>query len=865
MLQHHPLPASLTPPSDESVRDPVCGMTIPSHDAAGKWTHLGQLWHFCSHHCLTRFQENPDRFVPASTHGQAEHSNASAATSGSSLSLQSALKQLDPPRRSCCGGTHNCCEVAITPRSATAAWDCPMCPEVGSDHPGDCPECGMALERNPTVPLASATTTVWTCPMHPEVQQDQPGDCPICGMSLESVTTTVSAPVTDEITDLNRRFRFGTALTLPVVFLAMGHLIPLSAVQSLSDSTLSRWAQLALTTPGVFLAGWPLLRRGWRSILSGHLNMFTLISIGVGAAWTFSAAALLMPGLFPHSLSHEGHVPVYFEASAVIIVLVLLGQILELRARNQTGDAINALLSLAPPVARRITSDADVLIPVDQVVIGDRLRVVPGEKIPVDGQILGGRSTIDESMLTGESLPVEKSTGDQVSAGTVNGAGSFVMQAERVGRDTLLGQIVHMVAEAQRSRAHVQRLADTVAGYFVPVVLAISLLTLGAWIFLGGEQGWNHGIVNAVAVLIIACPCALGLATPMSVMVGVGRGAQAGILFRNAESLERLESVDTLLVDKTGTLTEGRPKLTDVIPADGTHSQTLLRLAASLEQSSEHPLASAIVAAARHGNIPLSPVREFQAVPGGGVMGHIDDQRILIGKPDFLRTENIVASDVLQGQASHLQRQGKSVVWVAADGRMIGLLAVSDPVRETTVDAVRELKELGLTIVMLTGDNHRTAEVVATATGIENFEAEVSPSGKASVVQGLRARGKRVAMAGDGINDAPALADADVGIAMGSGTDVAMQSSGVTLVKGDLRGIARAIRLSRLTMQNIRQNLFFAFLYNAVGIPVAAGLLYPMFGLLLSPMLAGLAMSLSSVSVIVNSLRLRSVQLSPDN
>jgi Cu+-exporting ATPase len=589
--------------------------------------------------------------------------------------------------------------------------------------------------------------------------------------------------------------------------------------------------------------------------------MFTLITIGVGAAFLLSTVAMLMPGLFPPTMQHMGKVPIYFESAAVIIVLVLLGQVLELRARSRTGSAIKALLNLAPPTARQVATGGDHEVPLDQVKVGDWLRVVPGDKVPVDGVIVEGHSSVEESMVTGEPLPIEKAVGDKVTGGTVNGPGGFVMRAERVGSDTLLGQIVHMVADAQRSRAPIQGLADKVAGFFVPVVLAASVLTFALWMWLGPEPRLSHAIVNAVAVLIIACPCALGLATPMSIMVGVGRGAQEGVLVKNAEALERLEKVTTLVVDKTGTLTEGKPKLIDVLPSGGFDAKEFLRLAASLEQNSEHPLAAAIVRGAKEQGIGLEEVKEFRSVTAGGVLGDISGRAVMIGKPDFLRNEKITGLEPIEASAVKLQEEGKTAMFVAIDGKLAGILAVADPIKSTTTEAVRDLHSLGLKLVMVTGDNRRTAAAVAKQLGLDAVEAEIEPAGKVAYIKKLRAEGKHVAMAGDGINDAPALSEAEVGIAMGTGTDVAMQSAGVTLVKGDLRGIAKAIRLSRATMGNIRENLFFAFLYNALGIPVAAGVLYPFFGLLLSPIIAGAAMSLSSVSVIGNALRLRKLKL----
>ncbi len=755
-------------------------------------------------------------------------------------------------------------DAAVKP-PAGAKYFCPMCEGVVSDKPGDCPKCGMALERNPAWVAPAAGKAIYTCPMHPEVQQDHPGDCPKCGMALELKAATAGPVDADdenaELSDMTRRFWIGAARTLPVFALAMAHLIPALAHQSWADSHASRWIQFALTTPVVGWAGWPFFRRGWRSVVTRHLNMFTLIAIGVGAAFVFSAVAMLAPALFPSTMQHGGKVAIYFEAAAVIVVLVLLGQVLELRARSRTGSAIKALLNLAPPTARQVAPGGDNVVPLDQVKVGDWLRVVPGDKVPVDGVVVEGHSSVEESMITGEPLPLEKSVGDKVTGGTVNGPGSFVMRAERVGSDTLLGQIVAMVAEAQRSRAPIQGLADKVAGIFVPVVLAVSVLTFVLWFWLGPEPKLAHAIVNAVAVLIIACPCALGLATPMSIMVGVGRGAQIGVLVKNAEALERLEKITTLVVDKTGTLTEGKPKLVDVLPVDGFDAKEFLRLAASLEQASEHPLAAAIVQGAKDQGIAFEAVQDFRSVTAGGVLGTIAGRAVMIGKPDFLRHEKIAGLESLEASAVKLQEAGKTAMFVAIDGRPAGILAVADPIKATTAEAIAQLHALGLKLVMLTGDNRRTAAVVDRQLGIDAVEAEIEPAGKVASVKKLRADGKRVAMAGDGINDAPALSEAEVGIAMGTGTDVAMQSAGITLVRGDLRGIAQAIRLSRATMRNIRQNLFFAFLYNALGIPIAAGALYPFFGLLLSPIIAGAAMSLSSVSVIGNALRLQRVKL----
>ena len=703
----------------------------------------------------------------------------------------------------------------------------------------------------------------YTCPMHPEVHQDHPGNCPKCGMTLEPMAATAS-PVegeSAELQDMTRRFWIGAGLGVPVFVLAMEHLIPSLGPDSWVMSDASRWIQFGLTTPVVCWAGWPFFQRGWRSVVTLHLNMFTLIAIGVGAAFVFSAGAMLAPGRFPLTMQHEGKVGIYFEAAAMVTVLVLLGQVLELRARSRTGSAIKALLNLAPPTARQVAKDGDHVVPLDQVKVGDWLRVVPGDKVPVDGVVVDGRSNVEESMITGEPLPVEKTVGDKVTGGTVNGPGSFVMRAERIGSDTLLGQIVNMVAEAQRSRAPIQGLADKVAGIFVPAVLAVSVITFAVWMWLGPEPKLAYAVVNAVAVLIIACPCALGLATPMSIMVGVGRGAQLGVLVKNAEALERLEKVTTLVVDKTGTLTEGKPKLAGVLPAGGFDAKEFLRLAASLELNSEHPLAAAIVKGAKEQGLTFETVKDFRSVTGGGIVGNVAGRAVMVGKADFLRNEKIAGLESLEASAVKLQEEGKTAMFVAVDGKPAGILAVADSIKSTTAEAIKELHALGLKLVMLTGDNRRTAEAVAKQLGLDAVEAEIEPAGKAAHIKKLRAEGRQVAMAGDGINDAPALSEAEVGIAMGTGTDAAMQSAGITLVRGDLRGIAKAIHLSRATMSNIRQNLVFAFLYNALGIPLAAGVLYPFFGWLLSPIIAGAAMSLSSVSVIGNALRLRKVKL----
>ncbi len=817
--------------------DPICGMTVD--ETSGRRAERdGETFFFCGERCRQKFLATPAGAEPtASSHGTPQHAAH------------------DP-------AAHHHGSDPVKP-SAAAKYFCPMCPGVESDKPGDCPKCGMALERNPTWVSAAAQKPIYTCPMHPEVQQDHPGDCPKCGMTLVLQTPTPEADEAEdgELNDMTRRLWLGAAFTVPVFVLAMAHVVPALAHQAWVDSDLSRWVQFVLTTPVVVWSGWPFFRRGWRSLVNRQLNMFTLIAIGVGAAFLFSAVAMLLPSVFPHTMQHGGKVGIYFEAAAMIIVLVLVGQVLELRARQRTGGAIKALLNLAPPTARRVSEGGDQEVPLDQVKVGETLRVVPGDKVPVDGVITSGHSSVDEAMITGEPVPVEKIAGDKVTGGTINGAGSFVMSAERVGRDTLLGQIVDMVAEAQRSRAPIQGLADKVAAIFVPTVLFVSVVTFALWLWLGPEPRLAHAVVNAVAVLIIACPCALGLATPMSIMVGVGRGAQEGVLVKNAEALERLENITTLVVDKTGTLTEGKPKLLDVLPVGGINATELLRLAAALEQGSEHPLAAAIVQGAKDRGLTIVAVTEFRSVTAGGVAGNVSGRAVLIGKPAFLRQEKISGLEEQEAAAVKLQEEGKTAMFVAVDGKPAGILAVADPIKTTTAEAIRDLHELGLQLVMLTGDNRRTAAAVAKTLGLDAVEAEIEPAGKVAHVEKLRAAGKHVAMAGDGINDAPALSAADVGIAMGTGTDVAMQSAGITLVKGDLRAIAKAIRLSRATMGNIRQNLFFAFIYNGLGIPLAAGLLYPFFGILLSPIIAGAAMSLSSVSVITNALRLRSVKL----
>lgn len=702
--------------------------------------------------------------------------------------------------------------------------------------------------------------SVYTCPMHPQIRQTEPGNCPICGMALEPEVANLETVPSPELADMTRRFWIGLVLSVPVIALEMGgHLANLHMI--LGPQT-SNWLQLVLATPVVFWAGWPFFERGWKSLVTRRLNMFTLISMGTGAAWIYSVVATVTPGLFPVTFRAEGgSVAVYFEAAAVITVLVLLGQVLELRGREQTGGAIRVLLDLAPKTARRVRADGiDEDVGLDAVAVGDRLRVRPGEKVPVDGLLLEGRSSVDESMITGESMPVTKVVGSKLIGGTMNQTGGFVMEAGKVGSDTMLSQIVRMVADAQRSRAPIQRLADEVSGWFVPVVIGVALVAFAVWMIYGPEPRFAHALVAAVAVLIIACPCALGLATPMSIMVGVGRGASLGVLIKNAEALERFEKVDTLVVDKTGTLTQGRPEVTAIAAVAGISESELLRLAATVERLSEHPLALAIVNAANNRGIALGDATDFDSPVGKGATGVVEGKRLILGSHRIMEEEGVDVT-AMTAKAEELRSDGATVIFTAVDGRLAGLFAIADPIKATTPDAVKALIEDGIRVVMLTGDNKTTALAVARRLGISEVEAEVLPEDKSKIVSRLRSEGRIVAMAGDGVNDAPALAAADVGVAMGTGTDVAIESAGVTLLKGDLQGVVRARQMSRATMSNIRQNLFFAFIYNAAGVPVAAGVLYPVFGLLLSPIIAAGAMALSSVSVIANSLRLRSIKL----
>jgi Cu+-exporting ATPase len=807
-------------PQQEDTRpvDPVCGMKVdPEAPKGGTLEHAGQTFSFCNPKCREKFRSEPRKYL---------------------------APKAEPPPASPPG----------------TMYVCPMDPEVRQDHPGACPKCGMALE--PEAPPALETRTEYVCPMHPEVVQNHPGSCPKCGMALEPRTVMTEEAPDPELLGMTRRFWVSLALSVPVVFLGMSEMLPGQPVQRLLSPGALAWAQLVLASPVVLWGGWPFFQRGWASVLNRHLNMFTLIALGTGAAYLFSLFATLFPSALPHAFTgHSGSIPVYFEAAAAITTLVLLGQVLELRARRATSGALRALLSLAPTVARRMREDGtEEDVPLAHVHPGDRLRVRPGEKVPVDGVVLEGESAVDESMVTGESLPVEKAPGTKVTGGTVNGTGGLVMRAERVGRDTLLSRIVQRVSEAQRTRAPIQRLADTVSSFFVPAVIAVAVLTAIIWGVWGPEPRLAYALVNAVAVLIIACPCALGLATPISVVVGTGRGAQVGVLIRDAAALERLEKVDTLVVDKTGTLTEGKPRLVSVVPAAGLDEVRLLRLAASLERGSEHPLAAAIVAGAQQRGVVLAQVSHFRSLTGKGVTGQVEGSTVGLGNAALLSALEVEAG-ALSGLAETMRREGQTVVFVTVDGRPAGLLGVADPIKLSTPEALELLRREGLRVVMLTGDSRTTAEAVARKLGIDEVIAEVLPEAKGDVVKRLQAEGRVVAMAGDGVNDAPALAQADVGIAMGTGTDIAMESAGVTLVKGDLRGIARARRLSQAALRNIRQNLFFAFFYNMLGVPLAAGVLFPVFGLLLSPMIASAAMSLSSVSVIANALRLRRLPL----
>ncbi len=804
----------------EVALDPVCGMEVMPTADTPSFAHDGVTYFFCSNHCRERFSVDPSQFLAG--HG-AETSN-------------------------------------LDHRDHSAGYTCPMHPEVRQVGPGSCPDCGMALEL---VTLQGPQhRTEYTCPMHPEVVQDGPGTCPKCGMALEPRTITLDEEEDPEFIDMRRRFWISTVLTLPVLVLAMGDHIPGNPVNDWLSRTANTWLQFALATPVILWGGWPFFVRGWQSIVNRSLNMFTLIGIGVGAAFGYSIVATLAPEVFPDSFRGQGgQVAVYFEAGAVITALVLLGQVLELKARSRTSSALKQLLSLAPPTALRVAEDGvETEIPLEEVTVGMHLRVRPGGKLPVDGEVVEGSSSVDESMVSGEPIPVEKSVSSIVTGGTVNGNGTLVIVAQRVGADTLLSRIVQMVADAQRSRAPIQRVADQVAAWFVPAVVLSAAATFFVWAAVGPEPAMGYALVNAVAVLIIACPCALGLATPMSIMVGTGRGATAGVLIRDAEALELFEKVDTVVVDKTGTLTEGKPKLIAVETTDALGEDDLVRLAASLERGSEHPLAAAIVDGAEARGLDLVGVESFESTPGKGVMGTVDGRALVLGNAALFAQEGIDISG-LRDPAVGLREKGYTAMFVAVDGQTVGVLGVADPIKGSTPEAIRLLHEAGIRIVMLTGDSELTARAVAGELGIDHVVAEVLPEDKSAVIERLQEEGRTVAMAGDGINDAPALARAHVGIAMGTGTDVAMESAGITLVQGDLRGIAKARLLSRGTMRNIRQNLFFAFAYNSLGVPVAAGVLYPVYGLLLSPIIASAAMTFSSLSVIANALRLRGLKI----
>lgn len=833
-------------PKSTSKIDPVCGMSVPP-TTPYQGQRDGESHFFCSAHCR-------DSFAVAEPESVRE---ALPCCSGHGKSRTAGSAKHDHHEHH--GAARQEHERPAGEGVSRGKYFCPMCPGVAAEQAGDCPECGMPLEKKLAF-AQPAGSVVYTCPMHPEVRAHQPGDCPICGMALEPMTVGAEEAEQDEAADLSRRFRVGLVLSVPVVVLAMAHLIPGLHLENYLPGGINRGLQLVLSTPVVLWAGWPFFVRAWRSLQTGSLNMFTLIGMGVGAAYLFSVFALLFPGALPESYRKHSEVPLYFEAAAVIVVLVLLGQLLEARARSRTSSAIKALLNQAAKTATLIRDGIERTVPVSQVVHGDLVRVRPGEKVPVDGVLVEGESSLDESMVTGESMPVSRRTGDQVIGSTVNQTGSFVMRAERVGRETMLARIVEMVAAAQRSRAPIQRLADQVSKYFVPSVVVVALLTFWIWFQFGPEPRLAYALVNAVAVLIIACPCALGLATPMSITVGIGRGAEQGILIKDAAALEKMERVDTLVLDKTGTLTEGKPRLIEVIPVEGYSSDEVLQLAAAVEVNSEHPIGRAIVAGANEKNIQIPGVSQFTSTTGGGVSGLVDGRRIFVGKPDFLRKNGIDSFGELESIADTLQARGHTVVFAAREGAALGVLAVADSLKPTTIPALAAIKRLGLNLVMLTGDNTATAQSIASAAGIERFQAGVEPQHKHEEVAKLKAQGHIVAMAGDGINDAPALAVADVGIAMGTGTDVAMESAGVTLMKGDLMAIVKTIQLSRKVMRNIRQNLFFAFVYNALGVPIAAGVLYPFFGVLLSPILASAAMSLSSVCVVFNALRLRNAR-----
>jgi len=836
------------------ARDPVCGMNVNPATAKHVHEHYGKKYYFCCAGCVEKFKANQQGYL---------NKPAQASSGLVMLGMPAAAKPASPaPSHAVTTGPAPEVRGPKSGVPSRPAYVCPMCPEVRETKPVPCPSCGMALE--PDVPLAAATRTEYTCPMHPEVVGSEPGLCPICGMALEPRTVTAAAEENPELRDMTRRFWIGVVLTAPLLAIAMASMFwnGFSGVFTVGSVVIHLhipWFEFLLATPVVLWCGLPFFQRFWTSLANRSPNMFTLIGLGTGVAYTYSVLATLAPQIFPASLRAMGGYPdVYFEAAAAITTLVLLGQVMELRARSRTSAAIRALLDLSPKTARLLAADgSEKDIPLEHVTPGDRLRVRPGEKVPVDGVVLEGRSSIDESMITGESIPVEKSPGSKVIGATINSTGSFIMRAERVGSETLLARIVQLVGQAQRSRAPIQRLADRVSAWFVPTVVAVSVVTFAAWFLLGPEPRLAHALVNAVAVLIIACPCALGLATPMAIMVGTGRGASAGVLIKNAEALEILEKVDTLVVDKTGTLTEGKPRVARVMPRKTLREEDLLRLVASLERASEHPLAASILAAAKERDLKLANVIDFRSYSGKGISGIVEGKHVAAGNEQLMRDQAVMVPDKPESSF----RPGPTVMTVAIDGEFAGWISAGDPVKHGLHVVIDNLTRAGLRIVMLTGDNRDTAAAVAYSLDISEFEAEVLPEGKLDIIRKLQGQGRVVAMAGDGINDAPALAQADVGIAMGTGTDIAMESGGITLVKGDLTGILRARKLSQATMRNIRQNLFFAFIYNAIGVPIAAGALYPFFGLLLSPIFAAAAMSFSSVSVITNALRLRNVKL----
>jgi Cu+-exporting ATPase len=863
--------------------DPVCGMTVDPAKAKGSVEHSGQTYYFCSPGCAQKFKGDPEGVLKAGPRGMSGMVQLGAMKPASNV-VQIGAPKFQPVSHAPASG-----EGTAGPAKVERWYVCPMCPEVREKSPVACPSCGMALE--PELTVAPSTRTEYVCPMHAEIVRSEPGSCPICGMALEPRTITAREEENPELRDMTRRFWFSVVLTVPLVALAMLHMAGPIA-NALPNHAIIVWIQFALATPVVLWAGWPFFQRAWTSIKNRSANMFTLIGIGVGVAYFYSAFAAIWPHVLPESFLEHGAPQVYFEAAAAITTLVLLGQVLELRARSRTSSAIRALLDLSPKMARVVRPDGNEQdVPLETVKPGDRLRVRPGEKVPVDGSIEDGASSVDESMITGESIPVEKQKGSRVIGATVNGTGTLIMRAERVGSETLLAQIVKLVSEAQRSRAPIQRIADRVSAFFVPTVIAAAVITFIVWAIVGPQPRLAYALVNAIAVLIIACPCALGLATPMAIMVGTGRGARAGVLIRNAEALEILRKVNTLVVDKTGTLTEGKPKLVSILTsmaedAEGIGAprhdaprndrsrgeldeKYLLGLAASLERGSEHPLADAVVKGAQERGMQLAPTSEFKSITGRGVVGRVDGHDVAVGNEQLM--DEVVgrgtapsphdAAEALKVRADELRREGQTVMFVAVDGKPAGLLGVADPIKQSTPQAIRDLQAEGMQIVMLTGDSRMTAEAVARKLGLDEFDAEVLPERKSEIVKRLHEAGRIVAMAGDGVNDAPALALADVGIAMGTGTDIAMESGGVTLLKGDLSGIVRARRLSDATMRNIRQNLFFAFVYNSLGVPLAAGVLYPFFGILLSPIIAAAAMSFSSVSVITNSLRLRKARL----